>query len=88
VRPGARAPDEPLLDFAQKNFDVFVTVDRKLVRQTGLSQLLLGVVIVAVPNNRLESFEAVYEDLRATVANIRTGEVVIVRHPRMRRVEP
>lgn len=68
--------DGPLLRFAEQNFDVFVTIDRKLEREHELGALALGIIVVDVPNNKLESYEPLFEQLRAAAEKIRDGEVV------------
>jgi len=47
--------DGPLLSFAQNSFDVFVTIDRKLEHQQNIRILNIGVVVVHVRNNELDS---------------------------------
>jgi hypothetical protein len=70
--------DGPLLRFAEQNFDVFVTIDGKLEREHDLRVLTLGIVIAHVPNNKLESYEPLFEQLRAAVESVRPSEVVRV----------
>ncbi len=79
------AQDPSLLAFAERHFDVFVTADRSLSKQNDLKRFLLGFVIAAVPNNRLESFEAIYDEMRAAIATVPAGETIVVRHPRAKR---
>jgi predicted nuclease of predicted toxin-antitoxin system len=80
---GWRSSQDPsLLAFAERSFDVFVTVDGSLSKQNDLRRFLLGFVIAAVPNNRLETFEAIYDELRTAVATVTAGETIVVRHPR------
>jgi len=43
--------DLALLSYAEKTFDVFVTVDRRLPHQNDLPRYRLGFVIAGVPNN-------------------------------------
>jgi len=73
--------DGPLLSFAQKHFDVLVTVDRKLATQNDLTKFRLGFIIARVPNNRLEGFEPIFEMLNAAAGRIRPGEVIHVISP-------
>jgi hypothetical protein len=76
--------DGPLLNYAQDRFDVFVTVDRKLETQNDLSKYKLGFVMARVPNNRLEGFEPIFEQLNAAAAVVRRGEVVHVVSPELK----
>ncbi len=82
---GWQASQDPtLLAFAEKRFDVFVTVDRNLTKQNDVRRFLLGFVVVATPNNRLESFEAIYADLLAAAEKVTAGQTIVVSHPRMK----
>jgi predicted nuclease of predicted toxin-antitoxin system len=76
--------DKSILGFAQKHFDVFLTVDRNLEKQHNLGKLGLGFVVVHVPNNRLDAFQPILRELRDAVEAIRSGEVLHVRHPESR----
>lgn len=68
----------PLLAFAERHFDVFVTIDRKLERQYNLSNLRLGFVIARVANNTLAAYLPVFVQLREAVERVRPGEVLHV----------
>ncbi len=70
--------DGPLLKFAQGRFDVFITVDGKLEHENDLSRYNLAFIIVRVPNNRLESFQPIFERLNASAEAVRAGEVIHV----------
>jgi hypothetical protein len=70
--------DGPLLAFAERHFDVFVTIDRKLERQHDLSNIRLGFVIARVANNTLASYPPVFVQLREAVELVRPGEVLYV----------
>jgi predicted nuclease of predicted toxin-antitoxin system len=70
--------DGSLLRFAEQNFDIFVTIDGKLERQHNLRALKLGIVIVHVPNNKLESYESLFEQLKTVIEKVSPGEVVHV----------
>jgi predicted nuclease of predicted toxin-antitoxin system len=73
--------DGPPLEFAQGRFDVFVTVDRQLEKQNDLGKLKLGFVIARVPNNRLDGFVPIFDELNAAAQNVRSGEVIYVTSP-------
>ena len=75
--------DGPLLEFAEGRFDVFVTVDRRLETENDLSGFGLGFIIARVPNNRLDSFEPILDELCAAVDNVRRGEIVHVISPEL-----
>jgi hypothetical protein len=73
--------DGPLLRFAEKHFDVFVTIDRKMERENSLSALRLGFVIAGVRSNRLTDFQPILSDLAAAVARVKPGEVIHIDVP-------
>ena len=70
--------DGPLLAYAQKSFDVFVTIDTKLERQHDLKRLRLGVVIVHVRSNEIGSYRPIFTALLKAAATVKAGEVVHV----------
>ncbi len=79
--------DAPLIQFAERHFDVFVTVDRTIVTQLALRKFRMGIVIARVPKNRLQDFEPIFEELNAAVERVTEGEVVYVFSPLMRKRE-
>lgn len=70
--------DAPLLAHADKSFDVFVTIDRKLERQHDLKTLRLGFVVAHVPNSEITSFRPLFGALLKAAATVRPGEVIHV----------
>ena len=70
--------DESLLAFAERRFDVFVTVDRKLEKQVDLTRFNVGFVIIRVRSNRLEAFDPVSQDMVRAVEHVRRGQVMHV----------
>jgi predicted nuclease of predicted toxin-antitoxin system len=76
--------DGPLLSFAQDRFDIFVTVDRRLEKQNDLSKFKLGFIIARVPNNRLDGFEPIFEQLNAVAEKVRQGEVIYIVSPELK----
>jgi hypothetical protein len=76
--------DGPLLSFAQDRFDVFITVDRKLETQNDLGKLRLGFIVARVPNNRLDVFAPIFEQLNAAAGKVRRGEIIHVLSPELR----
>jgi len=71
--------DAALLAFAEKTFDVFLSVDRRLPIENDLSQYRLGFVIATVPNSRLESFEPIFERLKQAAESVKAGQVIYVK---------
>jgi predicted nuclease of predicted toxin-antitoxin system len=80
--------DKSILGFAQKHFDVFLTVDRNLEKQHDLGKLRLGFVVAHVPNNRLDAFQPILRELRDAVETVRCGEVAHVKSPERRSTDP
>ena len=77
--------DGPLLAFAEQQFDVFVTIDRNLERQHDLKKLRLGFVVARVPGNQIGSYHPILLDLLKAAENVKSGDVIHVVHPRMRK---
>jgi predicted nuclease of predicted toxin-antitoxin system len=73
--------DASLLAFAEKSFDVLVTVDRRLSTENDLSRYRLGFVIATVPNNRLESFEPIFDRLKQAAESVKSGEMIYITAP-------
>jgi predicted nuclease of predicted toxin-antitoxin system len=76
--------DGPLLNLAQKHFDVFVTVDRGLATQNDLTKFRLGVIVARVPNNRLDGFVPIFEMLNAAAGRVRPGQAIYVVSPHVK----
>jgi predicted nuclease of predicted toxin-antitoxin system len=71
-----------LLRLAEKEFDIFVTADQNLVYQQDLRSSVLGIIVLAAPNNRLETYQALMPQASALLQSIKPGEVVYVHSPR------
>ena len=70
--------DGPLLTIAQCSFDVFVTIDRSLRHQQEIANLQLAVIVVRIPNNKIESYETLFEALLRAAEGASKGELVEV----------
>ena len=68
--------DGPLLLAAQKEFDVFVTMDTNLVYQQNLSGASLCIVILHAPSNRYESLMSLIPDLQAALRFACRGQIL------------
>jgi hypothetical protein len=77
--------DETLLANGQRQFDVFVTIDRKLEREHDLSQFKMGFIVVQAPSNEINSYQPMFSELMAATERVKAGEVVHLAHPHMRR---
>jgi hypothetical protein len=67
-----------LLSLAAGQFDVFITVDRKLPRQHDVTQLDLAVVVLVAPSNRLADLKSLVPRLLAILGNLQAGQVIEV----------
>jgi hypothetical protein len=72
--------DAPLLAHAEKSFDVFVTIDRKLEREHDLKRLRLGFVVAHVSSNEIASFRPIFGALLKAAVSVKPGEVIHVEH--------
>jgi hypothetical protein len=62
-----------LLALAQRQFDVFVTVDRNLSFQQGLAATPIAVVVLKAKSNRLSDLRALVPQLMDAIASARPG---------------
>jgi hypothetical protein len=70
--------DGDLLLEAERSFDVFVTIDRKLERERDLSRFGLGFVIVRVPSNVITAYKPIFGELCGAAERVRPGETAHV----------
>jgi hypothetical protein len=68
-----------LLRHAERDFDVFLTLDRNLSFQQDVSRFALAVVIMAAPSNRLRDLRPLISKVLLVVVDIKPGQVVTVR---------
>lgn len=68
-----------LLTEAQKQFDVFVTVDRNLSFQQHLPSFDIAVVVLSAPTNRLQDHIPLIPRVRSLLTNLQLGSAVTVR---------
>ena len=57
-----------LLALAEKEFDVFLTVDRRLARQQDLTQFDIAVVLIRSRSNRLEDIRPLVPELLGAIS--------------------
>jgi len=70
--------DGSLLAAAEGEFDVLVTIDRKLEFQQNVARFRIGVVVVRVPKNQLRYYQAIREELLWAIQRVQAGEVLHV----------
>ncbi len=67
-----------LLAMAQKEFDVFVTVDRKISTQQDLTKFEIAVLLIRARTNRLEDIRPLVPDLLKTLERANKGALTTV----------
>ena len=67
-----------LLSLAEKEFEVFVTVDRNLSFQQNLPKFNIAVVILAAPSNRLEDLRRLVPKILDSLPSLKRGEVLTI----------
>jgi hypothetical protein len=74
----AAAKNGELLTLAEKQFDVFLTVDRNLSFQQHLPRFALAVIVVHAPTNRLQEILPLVPQILAILPTAKRGEVTRV----------
>jgi hypothetical protein len=67
-----------LLPLAAQEFDVFLTVDRNLPYQQGLTNYNIAVLILRSPTNRLLDLKAFVPNILATLPTAQAGQATTV----------
>jgi hypothetical protein len=67
-----------LLQLAEKKFDVFVTVDRKISTQQDLTKFKIPVLLIRAQTNRLEDIRPLVPELLKTLAGVRAGTLTTI----------
>ena len=62
----------------QGHYDVFVTIDQGFELEHNLKKLSFGFLIIHVPKNTLEFYEAIEAPLRNAVTRVKAGQAVHV----------
>jgi len=70
-----------LLALAEKEFDVFVTLDQNLPHQLNVRDLNIGLLIVKVPDNKITFYEPIFGELRDAAEKLNAGQVIFVTNP-------
>jgi hypothetical protein len=65
-----------LLKRAQSHFQVMITVDQNVERQQNLERFRLGLIVIAVPNTRLERLRPCTGAILAALDKIKAGNLV------------
>lgn len=67
-----------LLVLAEKEFDVFITVDRNLSFQQHLPKFEIGVAVLKARSNRFEELKPLATPLLAALSGLCAGKVVVI----------
>jgi hypothetical protein len=67
-----------LLALAEKEFDVFVTVDRALSSQQHLPKFNIAVLVLAVRSNRFTDLQPLVPEILAAIPNLKAGEAATI----------
>ena len=67
-----------LLALAEKEFDVFVTMDRNLSFQQHLPQFAIGLVVLRARSNRLGDLLPLVPDIIAAISSAKPGAASVV----------
>ena len=67
-----------LLKRAEKEFDVFITVDRKLAAQQDLKKFRIPVILIRARTNRLEHIRPLAAELLEGLSGAVAGKLTIV----------
>jgi predicted nuclease of predicted toxin-antitoxin system len=67
-----------LIEAAQREFDVLVTMDRGIPHQQNLSDVNLMIVLLEARSNRLEDLMPLVKQVKKALVRVRSGEIVRV----------
>ena len=67
-----------LLELAEKEFVLFITVDRKISRQQDLTKFKIPVLLIRARTNRLEDIRPLVPELLKTLDRVTTGTLTTV----------
>lgn len=67
-----------LLNLAEAEFDVFITVDRNLSFQQNLPQFDIAVIVLQAPSNRLADLKPLAPQVLAILATVAKGQATVV----------
>ena len=67
-----------LLALAEKEFDLFVTVDRNLSSQQHLPKFKIAVLVLAARSNRFTDLQPLVPRMLAAFPNLKTGQAATI----------
>jgi predicted nuclease of predicted toxin-antitoxin system len=70
--------DGELLRAADEEYDVLITVDRRLVYQQNLTGLRLAIVVLLSYRNSFRALQPLVPELKEVLGSVRPGEIVFL----------
>lgn len=70
--------DRSLVELAEREYDVFVTIDRSLEHQIDAHRFAIGFVVIRVSANTLAAYVLSFPQILQAVETVRKGEIVHV----------
>ena len=65
-----------LLRLAESAFDVFITIDRNMEHQQRLHTPNMAIILLAAPDNWLDTLRALVPDVLSALQTIQVGDIV------------
>jgi len=65
-----------LIELAEADFEVFITVDKGILYQQNLRSTVLGFILLRAYSNRLEDLLPLVPDLLAKLVTIKAGDTI------------
>jgi hypothetical protein len=67
-----------LLQLAQREFDVFLTVDRNLQHQQNLASFEIAVIVLVARSNRFDDLRPLLNTVRESLSIVKRGEALVI----------
>jgi hypothetical protein len=67
-----------LLRLAEREFDVFLTVDRKLQHQQNLATFHIGIVVMLAPTNTLFDLRPLIPQVLQALPRVKPGRAIVI----------
>jgi len=67
-----------LLQLAQREFDVFLTVDRNLPHQQNLASFDIAIVVLVARSNRFDDLRPLMNTVRESLSIAKRGEALVI----------
>ena len=68
-----------LLQLAQTEFDVFITIDNNLSAEQNIRRFDLAIIVLSAPNNRLETLKPLIPKIKEALTNFSYGKIVSIK---------